>query len=141
MPEIINHCLHFTPDNLRKVEEHYDAKFVVSTEHKGVSCSVFYTAEPHPVSKSRYMALYYQAGNLMVTNGAWIEDQEIDAVESGGEIIFSRHRHDFFCTSDKEICIDGGREYHRLVGNIHGCKRHTLIVRDGTLQIATPTEL
>jgi hypothetical protein len=50
---------------------------------------------------------------VYITSGACVEDLEIAAVESGGEIIFSRFRHDYRMTVDGQAMIDGGRDYTR----------------------------
>ena len=92
-----------------------DAEYVGDTEYKGVVCSVFYGKTPHPDSGSRYFALYYDENKmLMVSNGAFIEDQRFAVVTSNdGEKIYSRYRHDMRYSEDGSVFVDGGRDYTR----------------------------
>ena len=92
-----------------------NAEYVGDTEKDGVVCSVFYGKEAHPVSGSRYFAIYYDTSKtLMITDGSFIEDQRFSVVTSNeGEKIYSRYRHDMRYSEDGSVFIDGGREYTR----------------------------
>lgn len=124
-------------DKIPEVEKHYNAKYVIDTEHEGLPVAVFYGAEPHPDSGSRYFALYWALGSqLMITNGAFIEDQEIACViADDGEIIHSRYRHDYRVSADGSVFIDGGRAYTRT-GLYSPEKYVTVIVRNGEVILA-----
>ena len=41
---------------------------------------------------------------------------------SCNDIIESKHRHDFVCCKCGELCVDGGLDYLRRVGNINMMK-------------------
>jgi len=41
---------------------------------------------------------------------------------SCNDIIESKHRHDFVSCKCGELCVDGGLDYLRRVGNINMCK-------------------
>lgn len=132
---ITNPSVLFTQEQLDKIENLRNAVYVCATEHKGHCVEVFYGAEPHPVSQSRYFGLYKSSvfGELMITNGAFIEDQEFDAViADNGEVIYSRYRHDYRTSKDGSVWIDGGRSYTRS-GIYPPEKRTVLVVRNGEL--------
>jgi hypothetical protein len=127
----------FSEDQIEKIESLKNAKYVCSTEHQGLCIEVFYADEAHPDSGSRYFGLYKagRTGELMITNGAFIEDQVIDGiVADDGEIIFSRYRHDYRKSSDGSVFIDGGRSYTRC-SLVDETRRVTLSVKDGSLQV------
>lgn len=134
---IKTHPVLFNEEQIEKIENLRNAKYVCTTEHEGFCVEVFYGAEEHPVSKSRYFGLYKAGalGDLMITNGAFIESQEIEAViADNGDIIYSRYRHDYRISEDRSVWIDGGRSYTRS-GVYPKEKWCTLIVRDGVLKI------
>lgn len=123
----------FSYEQISKIEDLKKAQYVCATEHQGHVVEVFYADEEHPVSKSRYFALYKSGsdGSLMITNGAFIEDQTIDAVVSDdGDVVYSRYRHDFMKSNDGSVWIDGGRAYTR--SGVYSKDRYvTLSVKDG----------
>lgn len=118
-----------TKEGVKKVEELKNAKWLLDTEHKGVPVSVFWQEVPHPEG-SNFFALYYSNGGLgplMITDGAFILDQEIQGLMlPNGDVIYSRHRHDYFQRGD--VAIDGGREYTCVVGNTN--HKHVSITVD-----------
>jgi hypothetical protein len=133
----------FTPDKIRHIEQIKKAKYVCATEHKGKCVEVFYADVEHSDSKSRYFALYVDSytNNLMITNGAFIEDQIISAVlADNGDIVYSRYRHDFVRSEDESVWIDGGREYTRS-GLFEKRRYLSLVVRDGVLQVYDDSDL
>lgn len=135
------HPVLFSKEQVEKIEKIRNAKYVCASEHEGFCIEVFYGSEAHPVSGSKYFGLY-RAGNtseLMITNGAFIEDQEIDAViADNGDIVYSRYRHDYMRSEDGSVWIDGGRAYTRS-GLYTKEKWCTLIVRDGIIQVKEKT--
>jgi outer membrane protein assembly factor BamB len=129
---INNESAMFSKSQVETIENLRKAIYVCSTEHKGIPVEVFYGSQEHPVSKSRYFALYRSNGILMITDGSFIEDQEIEAVvANNGEIIYSRYRHDYRTSKDGSVFIDGGRAYTRCSLD---ARRITLIIRHGVLQ-------
>lgn len=131
--QLLNDSLIFTQDHIEKIEKLKSAKYVCDTTNKGTPVAVFYGEVAHPVSGSRYFGLYYDHENhLMITDGAFIEGQEIEGVVAeNGDVVFSRHRHDYHSSPDGTVFIDGGREYTRT----NTVNRVTLLVRDGVLRI------
>lgn len=131
--KLINESLLFSAENIAAIERVRNATYVCDTEHKGVHVAVFYGAEPHPVSNSRYFALYRDnGGTLMITNGAFVEEQEIAGIMAdNGDVIYSAYRHHFNKSPDGSVFIDGGREYTRSSGGTFV----TLLVRDGVMRI------
>jgi hypothetical protein len=137
---INNESLLFDKNNIKRIEEVKNAKYVCDTEYKSFHVAVFYGDIPHPVSNSRYFALYYYPDKftvkekLMITNGAFIEDQDITGVvANNGEIIYSRYRHDYRVSTDGSVFIDGGRDYTRT----NTIKTVLLKVKDGVLYNTT----
>lgn len=129
----------FSKEQIITIENLKNAKYVCSTEYKNTPVEVFYGAEAHPVSGSRYFALYRtgQDNELMITNGAFVEDQTFDALESkSGEIIYSRNRYDFVSSSDSSVSIDGGRSYSRYLFDGERPKSVMLKVKDGIMQVS-----
>ena len=134
---IRNEPVLFSKEQVEKIELVKNSKYVCSTEHQGICIEVFYSEHCHPESGSRYFGLYKarRTGELMITNGAFIEDQTIDAiVAEDGEIIFSRYRHDFRRSTDGTVFIDGGRSYTKS-SVVPQERRVTLVVRDGILKV------
>lgn len=132
--KILNEPVMFSEENVKKIEEVKNAKFVCETEKDGVHVSIFYGDEEHPDSGSRYFGLYYTSieNQLMITNGAFIEDQEISGVVAGnGDVVYSRYRHDYRRSPDDSVFVDGGRAYLRT----NGVHIVTLKVEDGNLQV------
>lgn len=106
----------FNYEHLEKICKHYNAQYVIDTEHDGIACAVFYGIKPHPDSGSRYFAMYMspQSQQLMITDGSFVEDQEFAGIiANNGDIIFSRGRYDYRVSDDESVWIDGGREYTR----------------------------
>jgi hypothetical protein len=122
----------FTQEQVATIEKTKKAKYVCDTEQKNNTVAVFYGESAHPVSGSRYFALYYTQidGNLMITDGSFIESQEIaGVVADNGDIIYSRFRHDYRESKDGSVMVDGGRSYLRT--NTKNTIR--LYVKDGLL--------
>lgn len=127
----------FTEEQIEKIEKLRNAKYVCATEHKDICVEVFYGDKAHPVSGSRYFALYKAAytNELMITDGSFIEEQEIDAVTAdNGQIVYSRYRHDYRISDDKSVFIDGGRAYTKS-GLYPQHRWVTLRVRNGALGV------
>jgi hypothetical protein len=124
----------FNADVIADIEKEYRAEYVIDTSTPGgMPCSVFCTEEAHPVSNSRYFALYWGPNEAFITNGAFVENQTYQCVMADdGEIIHSRHRHDYRTSKDGSVWIDGGREYTRS-GWYSGEKWITVQVRDGKI--------
>lgn len=116
MVRLCNEPSLFNYEQLANICKHYNAEYVVDTEQNGIPCAVFYGATAHPDSGSRYFALYWTpyTQELMITNGAFVEEQEFSGIiADNGDIIFSRSRHDYRVSDDESVWIDGGREYTR----------------------------
>lgn len=135
---ILNEPIIFTQENIDKICELRKAQYVCDTTLKnGADCSVFYGETAHPVSNSRYFGLYRDPARDMfyICNGESVEDYEFDAVVAdNGDIIYSRHRHDYRYSPDGSVWIDGGRSYTRS-GLYDASRRVLLVVRDGKLQL------
>jgi hypothetical protein len=114
--KICNEPILFNQEQADIICKTRNAEYVVDTEQNGIPCAVYYGATPHPDSGSRYFALYWTpyTKELMITSGAFVEEQEFDGIiADNGDIIFSRSRHDYRVSDDESVWIDGGREYTR----------------------------
>ena len=130
--KLLNEPVMFSADQVERIEKLRAAKYVCDTTHKDIPVAVFYGRDTHPVSGSRYFALYYDDTGLLITDGSFIESQELaGVVAKNGDVIYSRHRHDYRYSPDNSVFIDGGREYTRT----NAANQVTLLVRDGVLRI------
>lgn len=91
---------------------------------------IFYRATPHPEFGNRYFGLYYSVlhEGIMICNADAIETAEFGMVEVNGQFHYSQHRHDFYTIGD--VTLDGGRAYHRRLGNMRPPTRWVKI-KDG----------
>ncbi len=95
-----------------------DVKYVCTTSLPGGYSprDILYRETPHPEFGNRYLSLSRDMlGQLVVANADAAEGITIDmAVDSHGDLHYSRYRHD--CNWYEEgHAIDGGREYTRRV--------------------------
>lgn len=132
--KLLNEPVLFSHENVKKIEEMKEAKYVCDSEYKDIHVAVFYGKEPHPVSNSRYFALYFTPfdNQLMITDGSFIENQDfIGIVAANGDVIYSRYKHDFRYSPDNSVFVDGGRSYTRS----NSTNTVSLKVKDGELII------
>ena len=54
-------------------------------------------------------------------------------IQVGDDVYYSRYRHDY--RSCGPVDIDGGRDYTKLVGDIHAAKKVKLIVNKDKLEV------
>lgn len=137
MVRIYNEPVLFNYDQVEKICKQYDAQYVVDTEQNDIHCAVFYGSKAHPDSGSRYFAMYVtpMTQQLMITNGAFVEEQKIAGiVADNGDIIFSRYRHDYRTSDDGSVFIDGGRAYTRC-SLVSADRRVQLNVHKGRLEV------
>lgn len=127
------------------VEQKYNAKFVgqfcLKTKDGSWANSpadVYWQAEPPVAGYSNYFALITQYGSVYITSGESAVVAPISAVESDGEIIYSRYRHDYRSTKDGIAIIDGGRDYTKRAG---GGRDLTLKVVDGEFYELEATDI
>jgi len=130
----------FTWEQIKEIEQKKNARYLLETEYKGVQCAVFYGSTVHPISNSKYFAIFWTkdqenwANVPAVMRGDWIEDMEFaGVVADNGDVIYSRYRHDFRESDDGSVWIDGGRDYTRT--NVIDKERHcTLTVFKGRVE-------
>ena len=112
----------FTESQIKEIEQFYNATYVCETSVKlkggGWSynpCAIFYVTVAHPRG-SNYFAISLVEGHVYISDALpSIQEMEpIPAVHSGGEVIYSRYRHDYRTTKDGKCSIDGGRDYTRI---------------------------
>jgi len=110
----------FSWDQIRTIEQDKKARYLLETEYKGHQCAVFYADTAHPISNSRYFAVFWTvdqekwANVPAIMDGSWIEDMTfVSVLAQNGDVIYSRHRHDFRESDDGSVWIDGGRDYTR----------------------------
>jgi hypothetical protein len=131
--------------NIEKVESKYNAKYVgefcLRTKDGGWSDSpvaVFYQPNPD-TSKghSEYFGILSQMGTVYITNAISAAEVDIQGVQYGDEIIYSRFRHDFRSDSTGKVFVDGGRDYLRWGGDMEHAKVVTLRIIDGELKVVS----
>jgi hypothetical protein len=122
--KVLNECKMFTSEQLDKIEQHYNAKYVLESclidstgQWANFPAAFFYTEEKHPTG-SNYFALFFdEQGHLMITNGGpSIEGITFWGIEAEGEVAYSRYRHDYV-THKNDTFVDGGRDYFRVGGD------------------------
>jgi hypothetical protein len=105
----------FSERNIKRAEEHYQAKFVDTFDLGYGPVDVFYNPNPD-VSKghSHYFALRQIVGNILISNGSKVLELPLIGLRADdGEIMFSRHRHDYRTSQDGTVSVDGGVDYFR----------------------------
>lgn len=116
----------FTPDGVSKIEELYAAKFVFESCVKGkhgwvnMPVAIFYQSEDDrvPDGGPTYFAMYPGAepGSLIISNGISATEPFEAVIANDGEVVWSRHRHDYRYSNDGSVWVDGGRDYLRYSG-------------------------
>ncbi len=117
---IVTDCSFLSPDQIRKVEKRYNAKYVFESQLKlkseqwsDFSAAVFYAEEPHPKG-SNWFGIWNDGGRLMISNAiSAVEEPFFGAVAENGDVIYSRHTHDLRESEDKTVFVDGGRSRFR----------------------------
>lgn len=129
---IITTSERFSAEELVKIEAHYEAKYVCETCLMGKDggwinqpVSIFYQPDPSKVPEggSQYFGLFFRSVDfmggdgpeqLMIVNAISATEHDIDGiVAANGDVIYSHFRHDWRCSPDGSVWIDGGRDYTR----------------------------
>jgi hypothetical protein len=142
--KILNECSFLTDAAISKIEEKYNAKYVLEACIKDANgqwvnmpCAIFYSEVAHPQG-SNYFALYYSArhNTYMITNGlSAVDGVEFNGIEAEGEVVYSRYRHDFRKHKNGAF-IDGGRDYSRFGGDTFNDYNHVkFVVNQDRLEI------
>lgn len=133
MVNILNECSFIKPEGISLIEEKYNAKYVFESCLKGehgwhnFPAAIFYTETPHPQG-SNYFAFYRNlSGEFMITNGI-TATEPFEGLQVGENVIYSRYRHDY--REYKDVAVDGGRDYLKVVGNIHHPHVMIKVVKD-----------
>lgn len=121
----------FTPEGIASIEENHSAKYVCETCVKNSrgnwptrAVAIFYQPDPDKVPEggSQWFGIFMLHDPLddtvppraMICNAISAVEQDITGiVAENGDIIYSRHRHDYRWSEDKTVMIDGGRDYDR----------------------------
>jgi hypothetical protein len=125
------------PINVAAVEKKYNATYVgdFCLKTKGgnwseVPAAIFWQEIVPVEGYSNYFGIIDQNGTLYITSGASAFSEPIEGIVArNGEVNFSRYRRDFHYSADQSIAVDGGRDYLRVLGDIHQPRVH--IVPDG----------
>jgi hypothetical protein len=122
--KILNESTIFGEKQITIIEEKYNAKYVFETCLRArdggwanFPAAVFYQEEAYP-GGSNYFALYLgEDGQMYITDaGPSIIDEEFTGLESEGEVVYSRYRHDYRASKNGAF-VDGGRDYFRYGGD------------------------
>jgi hypothetical protein len=134
-------------DKIPEIEKRYGATYIGDFCIKGPAggwtnspVMVFYQPETKSPDHSNYFGMFVSTGGaVMICDASSTVGIPIQGVESGGEIVYSRYRHDYRQTSDGMVAIDGGRDYTKVIGQ---GKQVTLVIEDGELRVvADPDSL
>jgi hypothetical protein len=125
------------PIDVTKVEKKYNATYVgdfcLRTKSGNWSDSpvaIFWQETPPVEGYSNYFGILEQHGTLLITSGASAFSEPIEGIVArNGEVNFSRYRHDFHYSTDGSVAVDGGRDYMRVLGDIHQPRVH--LIPDG----------
>lgn len=117
---ILTDCSFLTKRHIAKIEERFDAKYVLETQLKlnsdrwsDFSAAVFYAADPHPKG-SNWFGVWNNDGRLMISDAiSAVEEPFFGVLAENGDIIYSRHPNDLRESDDKTVFVDGGRERPR----------------------------
>jgi hypothetical protein len=122
--------------NLPAVEEKYNAQFVgdfcIKSKHgwSEQPVAIFWQETPPVEGYSNYFGVFVQDDTVYITSGASAFAEPIEGIVArNGEVIFSRYRHDYHSSTDGSVTVDGGRDYLRVLGDIHQPRVH--IIPDG----------
>jgi hypothetical protein len=107
--------------DVKKAEEVYKAIYLGDFCLKTKSgqwalqlAAVFYCPEPDfEAGHSFFFALFTDRHeNMYIADANHVFDEPIIGIKAdNGQIIYSRHRHDYRVSNDKSVFIDGGRDY------------------------------
>lgn len=135
-------CSFLTEENIKNIEKHYKATYVLETCAKDRSggwanfpAAIFYTETAHPEG-SNYFALYIDDTNqFMIANGlSAVEGVVFKGLEVEGTVTYSRYRHDYRDAGNGAF-VDGGRDYLRYGGDqFDDYNIVDFIVSDGKLE-------
>lgn len=131
----------FSSKTIAQLEEHYKCSYVCewnNLTHTGKpddhTIAVFYQEVPHPQG-SNWMGMFHANDQWFIINAEKSSRLPIKAyVADDGQVLFSKHRHDFRRSNDGSITVDGGREYTRLLGNVC-CNTVWLLPQKGQVTI------
>lgn len=132
---ILTQSEQFSPEQLEKIEAHYEAAYACETCVKNRNggwvnqfVSVFYQADPSKVPEggSQWFGLFFRQEfpsesaptRLFVVNAlSAVEEDIAGVVANNGDVIYSHYRHDYRRSPDGSVWIDGGRDYTRWSGS------------------------
>lgn len=113
---VLTDCSFLSARQIRKIEEKHNAKYVFESQLKlrsndwsDGSSAVFYTVTPHQ-DGSNWFGVWNNNGKYMISDAiSAVEEPFFGALAENGDIIYSRHRHDFRESDDRTVFVDGGR--------------------------------
>ena len=118
MTEYINYGETELPIDTKKVEAKYNAKYIGDFALKTrdgnwaeMPAQVYWQPTPPVEGYSNYFGIIVRGESVYITSAQSIADEEISAIRSGDEILYSRYRWDYRKTKDGKSAIDGGRDY------------------------------
>ena len=137
--KIHNECTFLKPDGIAKMENMYNATFVMEsclkTKNGGWSnfpVAIFYTEKAHPRG-SNYMGLYVDSYNRFLITDGITATEPFEGIQIGDNVYYSHYRHHY--RECGPVAIDGGRDYTKLVGDINAAKKVTLKVNKDKLEV------
>lgn len=114
--------LNLEHSNIRSVEQSRQCRYVcewplLNDGNKPTETMLlFWNDVAHPQG-SNWMALFFHDGGWYVRDGISASRHPIHCpVSQDGQVMLSKHRHDYRTSKDGSIAIDGGRDYTKTVG-------------------------
>lgn len=107
----------FNEKGILLVEKHYQSKFVDTFDLGRGPVDVFYNPNPDfSKGHSHYFALRQTVdNNIFISNGSKVLELPLIGLRADdGEIVFSRHTHDYRTSQDGTVSVDGGVDYFRI---------------------------
>lgn len=128
----------YTKKFIKEMEAKYNGKYVCELCIKdkydcwvNKASLIFYNENPQE-NHSQYFAITAFSKSYIISDASFLKDIKIaGVVDSKGNVIYSRYRHDYITSPDRTVSIDGGREYTRVRGTPK--KYVTLIIKEGVL--------
>ena len=113
-----------TLDKIKLIETKYNAQWMGSWDNGGSSFpdDIFYVENPD-ISKghTHYFGLYLDpiTNDLFIRKGdKAFSNRIIGCVNPQGIVYASRYRHDYISVENTKVCLDGGRDYIKVSGDL-----------------------
>ena len=113
---ILTDCSFLSEEQIEKIEEYYNAKYVFESQLKlrsgnwsDFSAAVFYNEIPHPKG-SNWFGIWRDGSKYMISDAiSAVEEPFFGLLADDGDVVYSRHPQDDNMRDNGEFFIGGGR--------------------------------